>query len=1093
MKQNCIFTGNILNHVLFMKKEIQIIIFSVLFCGTLFPQYLPLVSKDQRGRIDAERSGTHDANRIRTVFYNYGMVGDYPPDPLNVDYSVFHSVEVPKGSGENYCDGTTPFVLARIKNRNGADNYIMETGYRERQGTSPVTNKTMRFEPRPGYFQADPAKNTGRSVAMSNDPRTWPDTWIDKMSDPDDPGWSGYWNGYFGKSAGADQESYVVFDDDYYDAWNYYPDVRDNTRRGLGLKIEQRGFQWANPQAGNVIFFHNDIANEGTTNYDDNIIFGLYMDSGVGGSGVGVDGIPESDDDNAYFDKSAGLNLVYTWDKYGHGVQGTTGYLGYAYMETPGNSSDGIDNDDDGITDEARDSGPGQKIVGQDAIRNYVVTHYNLQKFEAFYGPLEERPAFKAGVWFTGDEDMDWVAEYDDTGADGIFGTHDTGEGDEMPTAGEPNFDKTDKDESDQIGLTGFKMNRIKAGSGNPSTEVDNIVFYDDGKEWPHRLYDMFSTQTNAFDNPVAMNYNIAFLFASGPFRLTAGKTERFSLALAFGADLRELRTTVKVVQQIYKANYQFAVPPPMPTLSAFSGDGFVTLTWDDKAERAYDPITNNNDFEGYKIYRSTDPTFLDPQVITTATGTGPIGNGKPIAQFDLVNGIEGFSTTTVEGVSYYLGSDNGITHTFKDTTVTNGQLYYYAICAYDRGVDSIQIYPSENSITVSQTLRGGIILPKNVVQVTPNPMVDGYKSAEVNNITHTLGYGTGTVAIQIKSPAAIPDNHTMQIDFTNPNDSVRAEYYRFIDLTTHDTLFTYGQDFDGAGIGSAAGGMVPVISTLKTVQIDSLLTGFLKTSSTNAKFSTRYQQAYIPTLKRTGYPENINIVFSNTYQDTSVAAVGVPAKPAKFKVIAKTNTGDVKLKFRFRDYDNNGTINSLNDYIEILTAPVSDPNNYKATWRIDYDTSGQGSGFILKAPAEGDVFNLALKVPFSQGDVFTFKTVAQSVDNNKAKSDYNQKPYVVPNPYVGAASFEPQRYAVSGRGERKIEFRALPQKCTIRIFTVKGELVKTLEHDGNMNNGYISWDLRTKDNLEIAPGLYIYHVESPGIDSYIGKFAVIK
>lgn len=1076
-----------------MTKRISTIFLFILFIsGTGLAQLLPVIPPDQRGKIDAERTGTHDANRIRTLFYNYGMIGDYPPDPLKVDYSVFHSVEVPKGTGENYSDGTTPFVLAKVNQKSGTPAYIMETGFRERQGTSPITNKTMRFEPRPGYFQADPNINKGRSVAMSNDPRTWPDVWIDKTYDVDDPGWTGYWNGYFGKAPGADQESFVVYDDNFFDAWSFFPDTRDNTRRGLGLKIEQRGFQWANPQAGNVIFYHYDISNESTTDYDDNIIFGLYMDSGVGGSGVGVDGIPESDDDNAFFDKEAGLNLVYTWDKFGHGVQGKTGYLGYAYMETPGNSLNTKDDDQDGITNEARDSGPRDKIVGKDAIKSYALTHYDMTKFEAFYSPLEQRPAYRTGIWFTGDEDMDWVAEYDDTGADGIFGTHDTGEGDGIPTNGEPNFDKTDKDESDQIGLTGFKMNRIKAGAGNPSTEVDNIVFFDDGKEWPKKLYDMF-TSTNAFDNPVALNYNIGFLFASGPFKLLAGKTERFSLALGFGADLRELRNTTKVVQQIYKANYQFAVPPPMPTLSAFAGDGYVTLTWDDKSERAYDPITNNNDFEGYKIYRSTDPTFLDPQVIITGTGTGPIGNGKPIAQFDINNNIIGFSATTVEGVAYFFGSNTGLTHTFKDTTVTNGQKYYYAVCGFDRGVDSIEIYPSENAIAVSQTLRGGIIMPKNIVEVTPNPAVNGYQPATANSLTHTLGYGSGSVSIVVENPSIVPDNHTFQIDFTNSADSVSALYYRFIDVTDKDTIFSSGSDFDGVGIGPVGKGLLPVITTSKTVEIDSSGTGFTKASVTNGRFKVRYQVSYPISLRRIGYPDNINIVFSNEVVDTSVAAIGLPAKGSKFKVIAKTNSGEVKLKFRFRDADNNGTINSLNDYIEILTAPASDPANHKATWRIDFDTTGQGSGFILKAPAAGDVYNLALKVPFSKGDIFTLKTTAQLLDKEKAKSDSNRKPYVVPNPYVGAASFEPQRYAVSGRGERKIEFRALPQKCTIRIYTVKGELVKTLEHNGNITQGYISWDLRTKDNLEIAPGLYIYNVDGGELGNFTGKFAVIK
>ena len=131
-------------------------------------------------------------------------------------------------------------------------------------------------------------------------------------------------------------------------------------------------------------------------------------------------------------------------------------------------------------------------------------------------------------------------------------------------------------------------------------------------------------------------NCNIGFLFASGPFRLKAGKTERFSLALAYGADLTELRTNVRTVQQIYDANYQFAVPPPLPTVTAEAGDGFVRLSWDNAAERAIDPVSGDFDFEGYRIYRSTDPTFLDPQVLTTPRGNPFPSNGKPVAQFDL-------------------------------------------------------------------------------------------------------------------------------------------------------------------------------------------------------------------------------------------------------------------------------------------------------------------------------------------------------------------------------------------------------------------------------------------------------------------------
>ena len=1071
-----------------------VILFYITNTSFLFSQNIvPVVPPQWRGTIDAERQGKHDANLIRTLFYNFGMVGDYPPDPLNVDLSIFNSVEIPKGSGENYSDGTTPFVLAKVNQTSGSPAYIMLTGYRERQGISPITNKTMRFEPRFGYFQVNPEINKGRSPAISNDPRTWPDEWYDKLNDVDDPGWRGSWNGYFGKEAKADQESFCVYDDNYYDAWSFYPDSRDNTRRGLGLRVEQRGFQWANPQAGYVIFFHYDITNESTTSYNNNVIFGLYMDSGVGGSAIGRDGIPESDDDNAFFDKEAGLNLVYTWDKFGNGYKGPTGYLGYSYLETPGNPFDAIDNDDDGIIDERRDGGPGQEIIGQQAILNYVSTNYDLNKFRNSLSDVTKRPAYTTGIWYTGDEDLDWVAEFHDTGADGVFGTNDTGERDGKPTLGEPYFDKTDIDESDQIGLTGFKLNRIRAGAGNPSTEVDNIVFFDDGKQWPRRLYEnIFTNPDSAFGTPVALNYNIGFLFASGPFILEAGKTERFSLALGFGQNLRELRVTTKVVQQIYKANYLFAVPPPMPTLQAFAGDGFVTLTWDNASERAFDPITNENDFEGYRIYRSTDPTFLDPQVIYTGTGTRPIGNGKPIAQFDLKNDVYGFSQTTVEGVAYFLGEDTGIRHNFTDTTVVNGQRYYYAICAYDRGVDSIQIYPSENAITVSQTLRGGTILPKNVVEVVPNPQVVGYMPAEVFNVVQSSGRGKGSVNLKVLNSKLVPDNHTFEIHFYGNPDSVRAQYYRMIDVTKGDTLFNNGEDLSGEGTGPIGAGILPIIKTNDFVVIDSANTGLISNNS-NVPLKLRYSISYPIGYKRVGFPEDIDIIFSDNFIDTSVAAVGAPARPVKFTVVAKTLQGDQKLKFRFRSSNNVlGLAVNHNDYIEILTAPSSQPTQLRPTWRLVVDTLGMNGQPVIP-PSNGDVYRIRLIFPYTTEDKFTFVTKGQRLNSELAKKQFSEEPYVVPNPYVAAASFEPQRFAVMGRGERKIEFRNLPANCTIRIYTLNGELVQTLKHDGNINKGYMEWNLRNSDQLEIAPGLYIYHVDGGEVGTFIGKFAIIK
>ena len=75
----------------------------------------------------------------------------------------------------------------------------------------------------------------------------------------------------------------------------------------------------------------------------------------------------------------------------------------------------------------------------------------------------------------------------------------------------------------------------------------------------------------------------------------------------------------------------------------------------------------------------------------------------------------------------------------------------------------------------------------------------------------------------------------------------------------------------------------------------------------------------------------------------------------------------------------------------------------------------------------------------------------------------------------------------------RSLHFTHLPNKCTIRIFTVNGELVDVIEHDSPLNDGTAEWKMLTKDKLNVAYGVYVFHVDAPGIGQKIGKFAVIK
>jgi hypothetical protein len=79
-----------------------------------------------------------------------------------------------------------------------------------------------------------------------------------------------------------------------------------------------------------------------------------------------------------------------------------------------------------------------------------------------------------------------------------------------------------------------------------------------------------------------------------------------------------------------------------------------------------------------------------------------------------------------------------------------------------------------------------------------------------------------------------------------------------------------------------------------------------------------------------------------------------------------------------------------------------------------------------------------------------------------------------------------------------------LPSDCTIRVFNLNGELVKTLVHhhtfvpaEGqqevvNDAGGDQWWDLLSENRQLIASGIYIYHVQSD-VGEQINKFIVIR
>ena len=124
-----------------------------------------------------------------------------------------------------------------------------------------------------------------------------------------------------------------------------------------------------------------------------------------------------------------------------------------------------------------------------------------------------------------------------------------------------------------------------------------------------------------------------------------------------------------------------------------------------------------------------------------------------------------------------------------------------------------------------------------------------------------------------------------------------------------------------------------------------------------------------------------------------------------------------------------------------------------------------------------------------------------------------NAKVGVFPNPYRSAALWDGRGTDGPKERLRKLYFYNLPDRCSITIYTVAGEIVDRVEHDAATYDGsdiawyqnYASgdvvfpggmhgWDVVSEADQAIATGLYLYAVENKATgDIQKGKFIIIK
>ncbi len=105
---------------------------------------------------------------------------------------------------------------------------------------------------------------------------------------------------------------------------------------------------------------------------------------------------------------------------------------------------------------------------------------------------------------------------------------------------------------------------------------------------------------------------------------------------------------------------------------------------------------------------------------------------------------------------------------------------------------------------------------------------------------------------------------------------------------------------------------------------------------------------------------------------------------------------------------------------------------------------------------------------------------------------------YVYPNPATREALEEFQEFFPNSDDPTGVRvcFANLPMSVnTVKIYTLDGDLVETLDHDGTAGYGEICWNLVSRNGQEVVSGIYLYSVESrdSGFDDFIGKFVIIR
>ncbi|MHB1049071.1 MAG: fibronectin type III domain-containing protein [Bacteroidota bacterium] len=587
--------------------------------------------------------------------------------------------------------------------------------------------------------------------------------------------------------------------------------------------------------------------------------------------------------------------------------------------------------------------------------------------------------------------------------------------------------------------------------------------------------------------------YDTPFLVTT-PFRMHPGDTARFVVSLTFTDDTTQMYKLNDLVKRVFNNNFKTPSPPVSPVVTAKGLNRGVYLEWDKSAESSIDPIIPSDEskpFVGYRVYRSAKESGL----------------------FKLLKEWKG----DTHAHDYFdQGEDIG--------GLKNNVTYYYKVTSFDEGDSSIEL----------ESMESESVMGKNLHAVAPTVSSSNITSpnTQANAGAGTLGdiQGITFVPTNVTNYRTFFESRNLQVNLTSITNGVKYLFPVTIKDTvhqrTHNDVIDIGLNVHGTNESKGIKQGTATVTNIfglggANLEIDysfeQLADSFLVTGAIQSNNGADVPIILKDSLNFTGITEyspytssakTISVRFTGSGVDTASILFNRRYPYLIVELYDESTGNKIDTGFTFSPFGvRTGTTQVYpgkpNRYY--LTGTLSNNETwefghilkyYNTRIVFDYADRGVGSGKTgaalywgsmhksgTKDFSVGDRVNITwaggVKVNFPKDAVLSISATPSFVSS--VTDQLMDKIRIVPNPYL--VRHEAQR------GNSQLYFNYLPEECTIRIYTIALDLVKTIYHSGG---SHIEWDLQTEGGQQVASQMLYAYIEAPNGAKTIKKFSVI-